>query len=893
MRVQRKKQRTSDLVEAWTHLTTTTHGKRPGTFTVPAYSTPTPLDIDKLQGAGYHLRCHDLVINGGEMHINMPLALAVPWLRVRATRVPSAAAGNASPGWHVSGDSTVIELLRDHIDASHPAFRLHDNGGCIAGVILARHWESYCAARRFYPGRELRLLASRREQDALGLWARAASRDTRATCCFDTGDARRLPEMWPCDMLPDDPHRRDAAIYHEVVKRDVLATYRLPYRRSLLATSTGATGTMPAQRGHSHSLRRELLALGADVDWLIARGALVAVGPQALYTPVMHSIERDFVHALDELHERQSSISHRDRIQFNSSATCTLNVHQRLAVATFEYNCPRQIMILGGRGGTGKTYVLQHMLSYVPTVYCAPTGQAAGVLARVTRSSSTVAVDTLHRIIMRLRESEPESEQGAHFATTKALVVDEASMVFCELVTHVVCGLLRLGAPLQRVVIVGDRDQLPSVETGGLIDDLMRVDRRLVPYVELKRNMRSNSPLVYHNAQCLKRHCPHAMRFDKSTFRFIGDADDVRQWFLDFFKRHSPDDLRWHVITGRNETADHINNWYGDYAAIRTRRTLIRQSDANLAVPLEERANSRNSRKYKQSFPLGCKLMFTRNWPAAHRNFVNGAVHVVRGYEDHRLVRVTERDSRTNHPIAFEVGDVRRQNRRRTNHGKFMSYADLRMSDTSYVRRVRLQRRGADTDECWDLDTNALEKGFENEAHVAAASTVHKFQGSEAPIVVNYVRPGDQHMLTWRHLYTANTRATETLIVLGSWPSLVRIAYRPWIPRRTGIYRLFARPPPLPPPPPPTTAAAMVGRVDLALLLDRLPHTRSLLTIGAATSPPRTAAPTSASLPPSSTLTPAPPASSVPPTCPSNGSNACAGSSRDHLLPAHRPSSTT
>lgn len=51
---------------------------------------------------------------------------------------------------------------------------------------------------------------------------------------------------------------------------------------------------------------------------------------------------------------------------------------------------------------------------------------------------------------------------------------------------------------------------------------------------------------------------------------------------------------------------------------------------------------------------------------------------------------------------------------------------------------------------------------------LAYASTIHKSQGSEYPVVVLMITPATSHMLNRNLLYTAVTRARELCLIIGT-----------------------------------------------------------------------------------------------------------------------------
>lgn len=150
--------------------------------------------------------------------------------------------------------------------------------------------------------------------------------------------------------------------------------------------------------------------------------------------------------------------------------------------------------IITGGPGTGKTTTVVRLLALLqaPAVeagrplrirLAAPTGKAA---ARLTESigqqverlqvSSAVRghipteVSTVHRLL----GSRPGSRHFRHNAANPlpldVLVVDEASMIDLEMMAN----LLDAMPPKARLVLLGDKDQLASVEAGAVLGDLCR-----------------------------------------------------------------------------------------------------------------------------------------------------------------------------------------------------------------------------------------------------------------------------------------------------------------------------------------------------------------------------------------------------------------------------------
>lgn len=150
--------------------------------------------------------------------------------------------------------------------------------------------------------------------------------------------------------------------------------------------------------------------------------------------------------------------------------------------------------IITGGPGTGKTTTVVRLLALLqaPAVdsgqplrirLAAPTGKAA---ARLTESISQQvrSLDVSDRVrqkipsevttVHRLLGSRPGTRHFRHHAGNllplDVLVVDEASMIDLEMMAN----LLEALPPHARMVLLGDKDQLASVEAGAVLGDLCR-----------------------------------------------------------------------------------------------------------------------------------------------------------------------------------------------------------------------------------------------------------------------------------------------------------------------------------------------------------------------------------------------------------------------------------
>ena len=93
----------------------------------------------------------------------------------------------------------------------------------------------------------------------------------------------------------------------------------------------------------------------------------------------------------------------------------------------------------------------------------APTGKAAARLTESVRAvRETFAATTIHRLLGYLPGSPYFRHDAEHPLSADVVIIDEASMVDLALMAKLVAAV----PPRARLILLGDRDQLASVEAG-------------------------------------------------------------------------------------------------------------------------------------------------------------------------------------------------------------------------------------------------------------------------------------------------------------------------------------------------------------------------------------------------------------------------------------------
>ncbi|MBK0126472.1 exodeoxyribonuclease V subunit alpha [Pantoea sp. S61] len=147
--------------------------------------------------------------------------------------------------------------------------------------------------------------------------------------------------------------------------------------------------------------------------------------------------------------------------------------------------------VISGGPGTGKTTTVAKLLASLIRLshgalriqLAAPTGKAAARLTEslgkalqklpvsdIERQRFPAEATTLHRLLGAQPETQRLRYHAGNLLHLDVLVVDEASMVDLGMMANLIAAL----PPQARVIFLGDRDQLASVEAGAVLGDICR-----------------------------------------------------------------------------------------------------------------------------------------------------------------------------------------------------------------------------------------------------------------------------------------------------------------------------------------------------------------------------------------------------------------------------------
>ena len=396
------------------------------------------------------------------------------------------------------------------------------------------------------------------------------------------------------------------------------------------------------------------------------------------------------------------------------------------------------VSVITGGPGTGKTTIVKCLLSCYKKLgktcmLLAPTGRAAKRLSDSTGEDAS----TIHRALeLNFQTEEGHSvfgrnEENPLFADV--VVVDEVSMVDSQLM-HNLLRAIKYGSQL---VLVGDKDQLPSVGAGNVLGDILTSN--VIPVVELTEIYRqANKSYIITNAHLINT--GKMPVFDNSSTDFF------------FVNRCTPEEILHTCISLVTMRLPRFFKVEPEKIQVLAPMKIGTCGVDNLNKELQKMINPAKPGKNEIQLPFvtyreGDKVMQTvNNYEQEWQRFLPEGIY-------DRGRGVFNGDSGVIASISTQTGEIT------------VEFEDGRVS--IYAR--------------------------ENitELMLSYAITIHKSQGSEFPIVVIPVISGAGTILTKNLLYTAVTRAKKTVVLVGTKQNIARMVKNNYTVKRFSMLKQF------------------------------------------------------------------------------------------------------
>lgn len=376
------------------------------------------------------------------------------------------------------------------------------------------------------------------------------------------------------------------------------------------------------------------------------------------------------------------------------------------------------VLILTGGPGTGKTTTINTMIRYfegegMDIRLAAPTGRAA---KRMTEATGYEA-QTIHRLLEVSGNPEDEEQKNGFQRNMEnpleadVIIIDETSMVDLPLM-HALLSAVSIGT---RLILVGDRNQLPSVGPGSVLKDI--INSRCFSIVMLTKIFRQagESDIVV-NAHKINRGEPVVLDNKSRDFFFLKrqDANTIISVVLTLIQKKLPkyvqaDMFDIQVLTPMRKGllgVERLNGILQEY----------------LNPPDKNKAEKEYGDK---KFRVGDKVMQIKNnyqleWEVCTKygmtvdkglGIFNGDMGIVKIINEYEETMAVEYDEHRMVTYPFQMLD---------------------------------------------------------ELELAYAITIHKSQGSEYPAVVMPLLKGPRQLYNRNLLYTAVTRARKCVTLVGS-----------------------------------------------------------------------------------------------------------------------------
>ena len=396
----------------------------------------------------------------------------------------------------------------------------------------------------------------------------------------------------------------------------------------------------------------------------------------------------------------------------------TLSPEQQVAVESAAH-CP--LMIITGGPGCGKTTIIKALTilfekAGLAFALAAPTGRAAQRMSQVTAAPAS----TIHRLL----KYDPLNSEFVFNARNPlpydALIIDEASMVDILLARDLFAAIPKKCI----LILVGDKDQLPSVGPGRVFGDLVSCkDIRVVALSKLFRRAEESAINSV------------AYMINTGEVPSIPTPDGVTKSDAYFIQRDDTDESGRLIESLVSEQIPKKFGFSGAEIAVLTPSNRGPVGTIELNKRIQERLNPRAS------------------------------------HSEDEILEISD--------MTFRVGDRVCQ---RVNNYK-IDPSGVFNGDMGNIYSVNREEQKL-TVELWDgrlIDYPRAEIG---QLSLAYAVTVHRSQGMEVPCVVFAIDNSHFTLLERQLVYTGVTRAKKLLIIVGSKRALGIAAKRAQTKRR-------------------------------------------------------------------------------------------------------------
>ncbi|MBN4089371.1 ATP-dependent DNA helicase [Mycoplasma enhydrae] len=391
-------------------------------------------------------------------------------------------------------------------------------------------------------------------------------------------------------------------------------------------------------------------------------------------------------------------------ISFDIKYSPSMNFH-KTQLEAIEAALNEKLVLITGNPGTGKTLITNEIINTLLQKYhkndiaiLTPTGRAT---ININAKQNNTKAQTIHSLLQWDPENNKFYVNDKNPISVECLIIDEFSMVPLELFYSLLRGITRKS--LKKIILVGDKDQLPAIGSGYLIKDF--IESNIFKTIALTKIYRQAD-----NFEIIR----DALKINESKMPLFEDANsqmiECKRANLQEYLINKIEELRaqgyskkeiavlspmYKYDTGIDELNVALNNYYRS----------LEQAEVI---------------KYKEhSFAIGDKVI----------NLINDSKNKV---------------------FNGEIGYISRFTFAKSNSTKDKKLTHITVDFENDEKSVVYSR--AD---------------FLENTYPAYCTSVHKYQGSECKAVIVVLFSEAKKLLSKKLIYTAITRAKQYSVIIG------------------------------------------------------------------------------------------------------------------------------
>lgn len=429
----------------------------------------------------------------------------------------------------------------------------------------------------------------------------------------------------------------------------------------------------------------------------------------------MKKIQNQEYFALNEMRERERFIvKHLLEIRdkklstIASISSASLDPQQQEALIN---SLKHSVSIISGYPGTGKSYLIKYIAkNLIANGYetkdikvLTPTGRAATILSdKLHKDLKGIRARTIHSFLKISKDEDLKSYLYDGSEDAKVIIIDEFSMVNIDIFYL----LLSTCSDIERIIIVGDENQLPSIGAGNMLAEFMNSD--LFAISRLNAIHRTDKIDIFNHFKDIPFGVFNAFDGENISFVESNSATTMLEKTLNLYEenleKYGIDNVAllipsYKADIGVNSVNNKLQEWY----ISKINNGIM--PDPAWAITYKN-SNNINSSQFNKLYIKDKVVQLVNDY---EKDVFNGEIGYLEKFENNKYI------------VNF-------------GNKKLVEYTPSEIREN---------------------------------LNLAYALTVHKFQGSESDIVIFAVSKEHSFMLYRKLVYTAVSRAKEKLFVIG------------------------------------------------------------------------------------------------------------------------------